>query len=133
MSYFKNLIELSRTKVPLLIEQVEWDGILFYMGGSNWNYNSSSDWVLIKDGVMVIGCHDDNVKEFIDREIIGKTVIEIQHSVDSPAYDPIFILKDGIVMKFFSTSIIDPWTLNFKDHSMRFVASPSDKAWVIST
>lgn len=128
MSYFRNLIEISRTRLPLLIEQVDWDGTLFYMGGRNWNFNSSADWVIVNDDVMISGCHDNDIKTFMDQQLLGKEIIDLQHSLDHPAYDPIFFLSNKLKLKFFSTTVIEPWTLGFENKTI-FVASPSDTKW----
>ena len=132
MTYFKNLIEAFKIKLPLRINEVEWDGTSFYMGGIKWNYNSLADWAVVDNAVMMIGCHDDNIEGFINEQIIGKEIIDLLPSLDMPSYDPIFVLSNEIKIKFFSTSIIEPWTLKFDDNSM-FIASPSDARWVLKS
>lgn len=130
MSYFKNLMDTIRNKLPLRIDQVKWDGTSYYMGGIKWNYNSLADWVVVNSEIMIIGCHDDKIEAFINEEIIGKEIIDLQPSFDLPSYDPIFVLSNKIKIKFFSTSIIEPWTFRFDENKM-FVASPSDDGWVL--
>jgi len=98
------------------------------MGGIKWNYNFLGDWVANGE-VMIIGCHDDNINAFINEQIVEKEIIDVQPSLDLPSYDPIFILSNNIQLKFFSTSIIEPWTFKFGDGDM-FVASPSDAKWI---
>ena len=129
MSYFKNFIDQLKTILPLRITEVEWDGTMFYMGGIKWNYNSLADWGVVNNDVMIIGCHDDNINAFINEEVLGKEIIDLQPSLDFPSYDPIFVLSNNIKIKFFSTSIIEPWTLKFDNYM--FVASPSDTKWVV--
>jgi len=130
MSYFKNLIDAVKSKLPLRIDKVEWDGTSYYMGGIKWSYNSLADWVAVNNEAMIIGCHDEKIEAFIAEEIIGKEIIDLQPSSDLPSYDPIFILSNKIKIKFFSTLTIEPWTLRFDDNKF-FAASPSDAEWVL--
>ena len=130
MSYFNNLIEKSKLVLPKEISHLEWDGNLFYMGGDNWNFNSSAVWSIVNDEVFVIGCHDDNVQEFLKKHLIGQRIIQLTHSIDMPVYDPIFIFESGMRLKFFSTTYYEPWTIQF-DEKLMFVASPGDKKWIL--
>ena len=130
MSYFKNLMDAIKSKFPLRIDSVEWDGTNYYMGGIKWSFSALADWVAVNDQAMIIGCHDDKVKAFIIEELIGKEIVDLQPSLDLPSYDPIFVLSNKIKIKFFSTSIIEPWTLRFDDDKF-FAASPSDAEWVL--
>jgi hypothetical protein len=129
MSYFKDLIEMLRSRFPLHIDKVEWDGTLYYMGGIDWHFNAFSYWAVVTDEIMVIGCHDNEIDSFINTHIREKEIIDLQPSLDLPSYDPIFVLSNKIKIKFFSTLIVDPWTLKFGDN--HFVASPSDDEWVL--
>ena len=51
-----------------------------------------------------------------------------EEKIDTPVYDPIFKLENGIRLKFFSTMNFDSWTLGFDDNLL-FVAVPGDKHW----
>jgi hypothetical protein len=130
MSYFKDLMNVFKTKLPLDIKEIEWDGISFYMGGTNWNFNSQADWAIINTETMIIGCHDDDIKTFIKEQLLGSEIIDLLPSLDLPSYDPIFVLSNNLKIKFFSTSILEPWTLRIENSDM-FVASPSDAEWVV--
>lgn len=125
-------MDLIKDKFPLRIDKVNWDGTQFHMGGVGWNYNSLADWAVVNKEVMIIGCHDHDIEEFIDKEIIGKEIIDLLPSLDIPSYDPIFVLESRIKIKFFSTSFFEPWTLKFDNNSM-YIASPSDPRWVLKS
>jgi hypothetical protein len=130
MSYFKSLIEEAKINFPREIERIEWNGTLFHMGGGSWNFNSSADWSIVNHDTMIIGCHDDKVQDFLNQYLLGKQIIQLTHSLDLPIYDPIFVLENGMKLKFFSTSYFEPWTIQF-DIKFMFVASPGDKKWIL--
>jgi hypothetical protein len=126
-SYFENFLEVARARVPLLIKEISWDNIALYMGGDNWHFNSSGDWVITNNMIMIKGCHDSDADLFI-KEMTGHSIIKIERSKDEPSYDPVLIIDNGLRLRIFSTSIIDPWTFDF-GISPLFVASPSDNNW----
>ena len=122
-------METLRSRFPLHVDKVEWDGTLFYMGGIDWHFNAFSNWAIVTDETMVIGCDDHEIDSFISTHITEKEIIDLQPSLDIPSYDPIFVLSNKIKIKFFSTLILEPWT--FKIGGMQFIASPSDAEWVL--
>lgn len=130
MSYFENLINVFKTKRPLDIKTIEWNGVSFYMGGTNWHFNSQADWAVVNTETFIIGCHDDDIQAFINEQLLGAEIIDLLPSLDLPSYDPIFVLSNNLKIKFFSTSFLEPWTLIMENSDM-FVASPGDAKWVI--
>ncbi|MDF2191607.1 hypothetical protein [Paraflavitalea sp. CAU 1676] len=126
-SYFDDFLEVANASVPLLIKEVSWDNIALYMGGDNWHFNTLGDWVVVNDVIMIKGCHDSDAELYL-KEMIGRSIIRIERSKEEPSYDPILVIDNGLRVRIFSTSVIDPWTFKFGVSSF-FVASPSDDDW----
>ncbi|HZH63778.1 MAG TPA: hypothetical protein VEY10_02730 [Flavisolibacter sp.] len=127
-SYFSNLLNAIANELPLNIDEITWNDITFFMGGESWQFNSFADWVITDGQVMLKGCHDEDAETFL-KQLIGVKILEIVPALDKPSYDPIFLLSNTFKIRFFSTSVIDPWTFKFEENRM-FVASPSDTEWI---
>ena len=130
MSYFDNFVNSISTILPIVIEDVEWNGTAIYIGGKDWHFNSLSDWVVTDNLVMLKGCHDEGSEDFL-KGLISRKIIEIKPATFPNSYDPIFILDNNLRITIFSTSILEPWT--FRSEKYIFVASPGDPNWVASS
>jgi hypothetical protein len=129
-SYFSQLLTEVNQHLPFAISEIEWDGTLIHMGSENWKFNGFCVWAITDDNVMVMGCHEPGAESFI-KGLIGQKIVGIEYSKDTPIYDPVFCLSNGLRIRFFSTIFTEPWTFRFDKEV--FVASPSDRDWIIGS
>jgi hypothetical protein len=103
----KMINELKR-HLPLDISEISWDGTIFHMYGSNWNFNTLSAWRISTNSRIILGCYDNNSTDLI-KSLKGVQIQDIEIQDNKLKIDPVFLLSDGQRLEIFSTDTFEPW------------------------
>ena len=99
--------------LPLKIEETTWDGTIFQMHGSKWNFVTLSAWRVSTKDKINFGCYDKNSSQLIkDLENIEILDLNFQNLMK---IDPVFLLSNGQKVEIFSTDTYEPWTFGVEE------------------
>ena len=119
----KMIIQIKQF-LPLKISEVIWDGTVFQMYGSTWNFTTLSAWRISTKNKMVFGCFDKDSVRLID--CLNETeILDIIFQTNSLKIDPVFVLSNEQKLEIFSTDTYEPWTFQVGELGV-FVATPSE-------
>lgn len=121
-----NWLAHIRQHLPLTIEVVEWNDPVLLMRGPNWNLSCQGAWRTSKDGRVSVACYDRNAPT-VEGQLMGDQVIDVRQQSEHVRCDPVFVLRSGRTLEFFSASIIDPWVMHLPSDPI-IVAAPSAPA-----
>jgi len=112
---------------PLKIERVEWNDPQLTIGGGDWYFNAIAPCCAYDSEKMLTGSSDEGFETFIKTltgtQIVGCTTREGFKG------DPCFALSDGRRLEFFSTCMLEPWSMRLPKPPI-LVASPGDPEWM---
>ena len=120
----ENMIIQIKQYLPLKISDVIWDGTVFQMYGSTWNFTTLSAWRISTNDKMIFGCFDKDSTQLIS---FLKTVkiLDINIQTNLLKIDPVFILSNDQKIEIFSTDAYEPWTFQIGELGV-FTATPSE-------
>lgn len=110
--------------LPLKIETITWDGVVFQMYGPVWNFTTLSVWRVIQHDKMIMGCDDNNAEAFAN-SLLNFEIIDVLIQENYLKIDPIFVLSNNMQLEIFSTDTFEPWTFNIHDSGM-YIATPNE-------
>ncbi|MBA3721677.1 MAG: hypothetical protein H0W88_04680 [Parachlamydiaceae bacterium] len=119
----EKMIAQIKKYLPLKIAEIVWDGTIFQMYGTNWNFTTLSAWRISTKDYIEIGCFDKNSIDLVN-ELKELTISEISLQDERLKIDPVFHLSNGQKIEIFSTDTYEPWTFKVNDLDL-FVATPS--------
>lgn len=105
MVRIKNLIS---TTLPLDIETIESNNSNLNIIGKGWNFSTTGNWRIIKNGKLVRGCFDDEVIEQLAL-LKASSIVSIEIQSNHFPEDPLFKFANGYELEVFSTTIVEPW------------------------
>ncbi|WP_264559127.1 hypothetical protein [Flavobacterium sp. N2270] len=113
----KNKIEYINSKLPLIVNDLIWEEPLLNICGENWRFNARTEWRLVTNDKVVVGCYDK------DSNVVLKAIENLQivsiYSQSKYFFDPVFIFENGDILEIFSSSTTEEtWTLCFKDDNV---------------
>ncbi|PJD94822.1 MAG: hypothetical protein CK425_10555 [Parachlamydia sp.] len=120
----ETMITKTKKYLPLKITEIAWDGTIFQLYGSNWNFTTLSAWRISTKNQMIFGCYDsDSTSSTHFLKNLKIIDIEIQDALLK--IDPVFILSNDQRIEIFSTDTFEPWTF-YIDGLEMFIATPSE-------
>lgn len=96
---FSQFSGVRKTQSPIFNWQCGLERHFVLHEGENWYFNSLADWDVVNSSTMLKGCHDEDVHLFLEKEILGKQIVQISAPVDRPSCDPIFVLSNNLSIK----------------------------------
>lgn len=120
----EKMIDQVKLYLPLKILEVGWDGAVFNMYGSLWNFTTFSAWRITTKDRMIFGCNDTDSKQLISA-LKGVEILDIDFQNNFLKIDPVFILSSNQRLEIFSTDIYEPWTFQIKKVAF-YAATPSE-------
>lgn len=109
VSMMKELIEEVNPRLPLMIEEIEWNRINFNMNGPNWWFNTLSAWRVCTPQEVCFACYDQNIDDKLQL-LKGLKIVRVSCQSELIKIDPLFYLSNGLIMEIFSSDTYEPWT-----------------------
>ena len=119
----EKMLKEIKKYLPLKISEALWDGTVFQIYDSIWNFTTLSAWRISTKNNVVFGCFDKDSIQLISN-IKNLKILDISFQSDLKI-DPIFLLSNGQRIEIFSTDTFEPWTFQL-DELGAFVATPAD-------
>ncbi|MBA3238019.1 MAG: hypothetical protein H0T62_06675 [Parachlamydiaceae bacterium] len=119
----EKMIAQAKKYLPLQILEVVWDGTVFQMYGSTWNFNTLSAWRLSTKNKMIIGCFDKDSERLINC-LKNVEILDVDLQTNFLKIDPVFILSNGQRLEIFSTDTYEPWIFKFSE--IVYVPTPGE-------
>ncbi|MBA3238007.1 MAG: hypothetical protein H0T62_06605 [Parachlamydiaceae bacterium] len=110
----EKMIVQAKQYLPLQILEVVWDGTVFQMYGSTWNFNTLSARRLSSKNKMIISCFDKDSERVINC-LKNVEIIDVDLQTNFLKIDPVFILSNGQRLEIFSTDTYEPWIFKFSE------------------
>ncbi len=118
-----SVVKAAGRYLPLIIESVEWQNPMLFIGGMKWKFNTITSWRVIFGSKIAFGYGDDNASEIMSL-LLGKELVGISPQSSLVEADPVLIFSDSIKIEIFSSESIEPWSLHLPGGEV-FVASPT--------
>ena len=120
----EKMITQIKKHLPLKITHAKWNGTIFQIFGSTWNFATLSAWRISNENKVIVGCFDDDSIESIGM-LNDLEICDICFQTAFLKIDPLFHFSNGNKLEIFSTDTYEPWTFQINEIGI-YIATPSD-------